>query len=72
MTGRDEHRMIFKVLSLRNVALTAPYFHDGTVADLHGAVRMMARYQLGVELTSEEVAQIVAFLGALSGDPLAL
>lgn len=60
--------MVFKVPSLRNVAHTAPYFHDGSVASLDTAVRMMARHQLGVDLTEEEAKLIVAWLGSLSGD----
>ena len=60
--------MTFKVPSLRNVAKTAPYFHDGSVKTLDEAVKMMAFYQLGDELTGPEVSSIVAFLGALTGD----
>ena len=62
---RDKHR--FKVPGLRNVALTWPYYHDGTRATLEQAVRDMARYQSGVELTDEQVAKIVAFLETLTG-----
>lgn len=62
---RDRHR--FKVPTLRNVALTAPYLHDGTAATLADAVRIMARYQLGVELMDEEVTSVVAFLESLTG-----
>ena len=60
--------MVFKVPSLRNVAVTAPYFHDGSVSDLSEAVRMMARHQLGFELQPDEVTAIVAWLGALTGE----
>jgi cytochrome c peroxidase len=62
---RDKHR--FKVPGLRNVALTWPYYHDGTRTTLEQAVRDMARYQSGVELSDEQVAQIVAFLETLTG-----
>jgi cytochrome c peroxidase len=62
----DRHR--FKVPSLRNVALTAPYFHDGSRAELGDAVRAMGHYQLGRELSDEQVRLIVAFLGTLSGE----
>jgi len=58
---------VFKVASLRNVALTPPYFHDGSVATLPDAVRIMARVQLGRRLTDNEVTEIVAFLGSLTG-----
>lgn len=60
--------MVFKVPSLRNVAQTAPYFHDGSVAKLEAAVRLMAYHQLGVTLDSSEIQDIVAWLGALTGD----
>ena len=46
VTGKPADRYLFKVPSLRNVARTAPYFHDGSVADLAGAIRRMARSQL--------------------------
>jgi len=59
---------VFKVASLRNVAMTAPYFHDGSVATLPEAVRVMATVQLGKTLTDAEVQDIVAFLGSLTGE----
>ena len=58
---------VFKVPSLRNVAMTAPYFHDGSVATLHEAVRVMGRVQLGVALPDAEISDIVAFLRTLTG-----
>jgi len=58
---------VFKVASLRNVAMTPPYFHDGSVATLPEAVRVMARVQLGRTLTESEVTAIVAFLESLTG-----
>ncbi len=60
-------RYVFKVPSLRNVAMTAPYFHDGSVATLPEAVRIMARLQLGRQLSDEDVDQLAAFLGTLTG-----
>lgn len=66
-THREEDRHRFKVPSLRNVALTAPYFHDGSVARLDDAVRVMGRYQIGRVLDDREVANIVAFLTSLNG-----
>jgi cytochrome c peroxidase len=62
----DEH--LWKVPTLRNVALTAPYFHNGSVKTLDKAVTMMAQLQLGKELSKEEVADIVAFLNGLTGE----
>jgi cytochrome c peroxidase len=58
---------VFKVPSLRNVAMTPPYFHDGAVASLPEAVRIMAKIQLGTDLSEEDTRDIVAFLGSLTG-----
>src|SRR5215475_10972446 len=58
---------VFKVPSLRNVAKTPPYFHDGSVARLDDTVKVMGRVQLGITLPDAEVAEIVAFLDALTG-----
>lgn len=68
ITRSDEDRMVFKVPSLRNVARTAPYFHDGSVASLDEAVRLMAKHQLGKTLPDADVKAIVTWLGALSGE----
>jgi cytochrome c peroxidase len=67
VTGRQEDRYVFRVPSLRNVALTAPYFHDGSVEKLDDAVEIMARYQLGRTLSKEDRRLLVAFLHTLSG-----
>ncbi len=72
--GRFEHtkdeadRGVFKVPSLRNVAETGPWFHDGSVTSLQDAVKLMARHQLGKELAPADVAAIVTFLRALTGE----
>lgn len=68
VTKQDTDRMMFKVPTLRNVAKTAPYFHDGSVPTLDAAVRRMGRYQLGLALSDQEVAAIVSWLGALTGE----
>jgi cytochrome c peroxidase len=68
VTRRDEDRHVFKVPSLRNVGRTAPYFHDGSAETLAQAVAVMARYQLGRELSPADVDAIVAFLNTLSGE----
>ena len=68
VTGNVADDMIFKVPSLRNVAMTAPYFHDGSAKTLNEAVHMMARHQLGVELDDEEARELEAWLGSLTGD----
>ena len=61
-------REVFRVPSLRNVAVTAPYFHDGRAPTLEGAVETMARVQLGRTLTPEEIGLIVQFLQTLTGE----
>jgi len=62
----DKH--LFKVPTLRNITLTAPYFHNGATSTLPEAVRVMAETQLDEELTGQEVRNIVAFLTALEGE----
>lgn len=66
VTGEEWDQYRFKVPSLRNVALTYPYFHDGQVRDLSSAVKQMAYMQLGKELTDSEVSLLTAFLNSLS------
>lgn len=66
VTKKDEDKFVFKVPSLRNIALTGPYFHDGKAATLRDAVSQMADLQVGEELNDQQVASIVAFLGSLS------
>lgn len=58
---------VFKVPTLRNVAMIPPYFHDGSVATLPQAVRVMARVQLGKRLTEGQTRAIVSFLDSLTG-----
>jgi cytochrome c peroxidase len=67
VTKNEEDRYVFKVPPLRNVAMTAPYFHDGSVASLEEAVWIMGKVQLGKDLTKEQVRDIVAFLKSLTG-----
>lgn len=65
-TASDEY--VFRAVPLRNVALTAPYFHTGKVWDLEQAVSIMGVSQLGKELNKDEVAAITAFLRTLTGE----
>ncbi|MEZ4598306.1 MAG: cytochrome c peroxidase [Syntrophotaleaceae bacterium] len=65
ITGREEDRFVFKVPMLRNVTLTAPYFHDGKVSSLPEAIRRMAWMQLDRQLGPTEIEEIVGFLKAL-------
>jgi cytochrome c peroxidase len=64
-TASDEY--VFRAAPLRNIAVTAPYFHSGRVWDLKVAVEIMAESQLGESLSDEEAEQIMAFLGSLTG-----
>jgi cytochrome c peroxidase len=66
VTGREEDRFVFRVPSLRNVARTAPYLHDGSLATLDSVVSVMATYQLGRPLAREQIGDIVAFLETLT------
>jgi cytochrome c peroxidase len=68
VTGDPSDLYVFRVPSLRNVAKTPPYFHDGSVATLPEAVKVMARVQLGVSLSDADTHDIVAFLESLTGD----
>lgn len=68
LTGKEEDRSVFRVPSLRNVAETAPYFHDGRAATLEQAVEVMAKLQLGRVLPQEDIRLIVRFLHALTGE----
>ncbi len=65
---REEDVTMVKVPSLRNIELTAPYFHAGKINDLHTAVRVMGLSQIGKVIPNEDVEQIVAFLKSLTGN----
>ncbi len=73
-TKRPDDQYIFRVPGLRDIALTAPYFHDGSVATLKEAIDVMGRYMLGREIPEKETALIEKFLrsltGELNGEPL--
>lgn len=57
----------FKVPTLRNIALTGPYLHDGSAETLEEAVEVMSMYQLGADLSPEDIRLLVAFLNSLTG-----
>ena len=65
-TASDEY--VFKVPTLRNIALTAPYFHSGQAWDLRQAVAVMGASQLGIQLISDDVDKITTFLDGLTGE----
>jgi len=67
VTKTDDDKFKFKVPSLRNIAATHPYFHDGKVTTLHEAVRKMGDLQIGIQLTKDQETDLVAFLQTLTG-----
>lgn len=67
VTKKESDKHLFRVPTWRNVALTAPYFHNGSVSTLSEAVRVMAKTQLSHDLTDKETKDIVAFLDSLTG-----
>ena len=68
VTQKEGDKNMWRVPTLRNVALTAPYFHNGAVTKLDEAVKVMAKVQLNKDLTDEQVKDITAFLNALTGE----
>ncbi|AKV10553.1 MULTISPECIES: cytochrome-c peroxidase [Pseudomonas] len=68
VTGEEEDRNVFKVPSLRNVAVTAPYFHDSSAKTLEEAVDVMFKFQLGRIPSAEDKTLIIKFLKTLTGE----
>ncbi len=68
ITKNEDDKQVFKVPSLRNIAKTAPYFHNGALWDLKQVVYFMAKHQVGRPITEEEVEKIVSFLESLTGE----
>ena len=66
ITDNEGDKFVFKVPTLRNIALTGPYFHDGGAPTLKAAVKQMSRMQLATQLTKKEMNLVVTFLGSLS------
>jgi cytochrome c peroxidase len=67
ITGNEADRHVFKVPSLRNIAKTGPYLHDGSIQQLDEMIRIMAEYQLGIAVDDVQVSAIQAFLESLTG-----
>jgi cytochrome c peroxidase len=67
VSGDSTQKFMFKVPSLRNVEKTFPYYHDGSVADLNEAIKIMGKTQLNKDLTDQQIADIGAFLASLTG-----
>ena len=68
VTGNTKDKDVFKVPGLRNVGMTYPYFHDGSIANLDTTVKIMGKVELNKKFTDEEVKNIVSFLKTLTGD----
>jgi cytochrome c peroxidase len=68
ITQKEEDKYVFKVPSLRNIALTAPYMHDGRASSLKEAVNLMVKHQLGRRIYGEDLRDIVSFLQTLTGE----
>ncbi|AAV93648.1 cytochrome-c peroxidase [Ruegeria pomeroyi] len=68
VTATEDDEYVFRAAPLRNIAVTAPYFHSGKVWELEAAVSIMASSQLGADLSEEETAAITAFLHSLTGE----
>jgi cytochrome c peroxidase len=68
VTRLPDDRNIYKVPTLRNIALTAPYFHGGSITTLEEALRKMAYHNLGFDLTKDEIDKLIAFLKTLTGE----
>ena len=67
-TGNVSEKYMFKVPSLRNIEKTGPYFHDGSVASLAEATKIIAKLNLNVDLSDEQVTNLVTFMNALTAD----
>ncbi len=67
-TQQENDKYLFKVPSLRNVAKTGPYLHDGSIPKLRKVIMLMGRHQLGIRLSREKVLSIETFLGSLTGE----
>ena len=68
ITKKEYHKNVFKVPTLRNISLTAPYFHDGSARTLEDAIQTMAKHNLGISLSEKDVKALIAFLKSLEGD----
>ena len=67
-TGNEGEKYMFKVPSLRNIEKTHPYFHDGSIASLEEAVKIIAKVNLNIDLTEEQVKDLTTFMKTLSSD----
>jgi len=72
VTKKEYHKNVFKVPTLRNIALSAPYFHDGSALTLEDAIKAMGKHNLGHILRQKKIAEIKAFLESLTGETPAI
>ena len=73
ITKKEYHKNVYKVPTLRNITLTAPYFHDASAKTLKEAIKTMARYNLGVTISEKDILLLISFLQTLEGErPLIL
>lgn len=68
ITQKEDDKYYFKVPTLRNIALTSPYFHDARESELKDAIKVMVEYQVGLELSDKEINKIELFLKTLTGE----
>ena len=68
VTKQEADKYVFRVPSLRNVAITPPYFHNGSIPTLRDAINEMAEYQLGRKIPEQDVDLLIAFLKTLTGE----
>ncbi len=68
VTKKEYHKNVYKVPTLRNISLTAPYFHDASAKNLEEAIDTMARYNLGITISKEDITLLVSFLKSLEGE----
>jgi cytochrome c peroxidase len=69
LTHFPADNMVFKVPSLKNIAETAPYFHDGSTINLETAIQLMGHYELGIELPKDEINSMAAWMRSMTGNP---
>lgn len=68
LTNKKSHVNVFKVPTLRNITLTAPYFHDGSAKNIKDAIKTMTKYNLGISIKDAEIEKIIKFLHTLEGE----
>lgn len=68
LTHRERDKNVFKVPTLRNIVLTAPYFHDGSAVTLREAIQKMSYHNLGIKLSEKEIDPLLSFLNTLTGN----